>query len=82
MPLTLEGGGEAIMRASPEAQRAMLGNKQTTWIAYAQIAHAPHVRSQEAQGCSTDATPHTHAVAMTTHHQHCNVAPDAHAHHH
>ena len=81
MLFTFEERGEATMRVSHEAQREILGNKQATWIAYAHIAHA-RVGSQVARGCSTDATPHTQAVAMTTHHQHRDVSPGAHAHHH
>ena len=81
MPFALEEVGEATLRLSHEARREILGNKQTTWIAYAHIAHA-RVGSQVAQGCSTDATQHAHAVTMTTHHQHRDVSPGAHAHHH
>ena len=73
--------GEATMRVSHVARREILGNKQATWNAYAHVAHA-RVGSQVARGCSTDATPHTHAVAMTTHHRHRDVSPGARAHHH
>ena len=70
-----------MMSSSLEPDTEILGNRQTTWTAYAHLAHA-HVGSQTAQGCSTDATPHTHAIVKAIHHQHRDVSPGAHARHH
>ena len=75
-PSAWEGDEGAMMSAALEPQREILENKQITHTAYAHIAHA-HIGSQVAQGCSTEATPHTHAVAMTTHHQRRDVSPGA-----
>ena len=69
------------MSTSLEPQTEILGNQQTTWTAYAHSEHA-HIGSQVAQGCSTDVTPHTHAILMATHHQRRDVSPGAHARQH
>ena len=66
-----------MMSSSLEPHTKMLGNRQTTWTAYAHLAHAS-IGSQAAQGCSTDATPHAHAILMATHHQCRDVSPGAH----
>ena len=76
-----KGGGKAMMSSSLEPHTEILGNRQTTWTAYAHFSHA-HIRSQAARGCSTDATPHSHAIVMAIHHQYRDVSAGARARHH
>ena len=41
-PSTLEGGGKAIMSSSLEPHTEILGNRQTTWTAYASLYTCTH----------------------------------------
>ena len=74
MPLPWEEEEEAMMSAALEPQREIHENTEITYTAYAPSEHA-RIRAQMEKGCSTDGTPHAHAVVLTTHCPHCDASP-------
>ena len=74
MPLAWEEEEEAMMSAALEPQREIHENTEITYTAYAPIEHAC-IGAQVEKECSTDGTPHAHAVVLTTHSPHCDASP-------
>ena len=76
MSLTLERGGKPLREQALRHRGRSWGTSRPHGLLM--LTLQMHTLGR----CSTDATPHAHAVAMTTHHQHRDVSPGAHARHH
>ena len=74
MPLPWEEEEEAMMSAALEPQREIHEHTEITYTAYAPTAHA-RIGAQMEKGCSTDGTPHAHAVVLSTRSPRCDVSP-------